>query len=149
MRTQVNTILTLAALQGTPAALADIALEKDFAGGAILFEEGQLAHHLYVLVSGKMEIFRRIGSKEYMLAHLGPKKCFGEMAILGEEPRSASIRAVEPTAVLKIDRESFRDLIRERPQISFAIFKILSQRLRSKNMEAKNLPTFETSRTIT
>ena len=50
--------------------------------------------------------------------------------------------------MLKIDRESFRELINERPQISFAIFKILSNRLRSKNMEVDNLPTFETSRNI-
>jgi HEAT repeat protein len=130
------------------AALADIALEKDFAPGELLFEEGQLAHHLYILVSGKVEIFRKIGEKEYPLAVLGPQECFGEMAILDDEPRSASIRAVEASTVLKIDRESFRELIHERPQISFAIFKILSQRLRGKNMEAENLPTFETTRTI-
>ncbi len=130
------------------AALADIALEKDFAPGEMLFEEGQLAHHLYVLVTGKVEIFRKVGSDEIFLALLGPKECFGEMAILDDEPRSASVRAVEPTTVLKVDRESFRELINERPQISFAIFKILSQRLRSKNMEAENLPTYETTRTI-
>ena len=131
------------------AALADIALEKDFAPGEVLFEEGQLAHHLYILVSGKVEIFRKVGSDEIFLALLGAKECFGEMAILDDEPRSASVRAVEPTTVLKVDRESFRELINERPQISFAIFKILSQRLRSKNLEAENLPpTYETTRTI-
>ena len=95
-----------------------------------------------------MEVFRKVGEKDYPLAILGPKECFGEMAILDDEPRSASIRALEPTTVLKIDRESFRELINERPQISFAIFKILSNRLRSKNMEVDNLPTFETSRNI-
>ena len=72
------------------------------------------------------------------------------MRASGATPRrSASVRAVEPTTVLKVDRESFRELINERPQISFAIFKILSQRLRSKNMEAENLPpTYETTATI-
>ncbi len=130
------------------AALADIAQEKDAAPGEVFFEEGQPAHHLYITVSGKVEVFRKVGEKEYPLAILGAKECFGEMAILDDEPRSASIRALEPTTVLKIDRESFRELINERPQISFAIFKILSNRLRSKNMEVDNLPTFETSRNI-
>lgn len=130
------------------AALADIALEKEFAPDEILFEEGQPAHHLYIVVSGKVEVFRRVDSREYPLALLGPKECVGEMAILDDEPRSASIRALQPTTVLKIDRDSFRELIHERPQISFAIFKILSDRLRSKNMEVDNLPTFETSRNI-
>jgi CRP-like cAMP-binding protein len=63
------------------------------------------------------------------------------MAILDEQPRSASVRAAEHTTVLKIDRESFRELILERPQIAFAIFKILSGRLRHQNLEADHLPT--------
>jgi HEAT repeat protein len=130
------------------AALADIALEKDSSPGEVFFEEGQLAHHLYIIVSGKVEIFRRVGSSERPLAVLGPRECFGEMAILDDEPRSASIRALEPTVVLKIDRESFREFIQERPQIAFAIFKILSGRLRSKNMESETLPAYEVSRNI-
>jgi HEAT repeat protein len=145
----LKSVSMFAGLEGEElAALADIAMEKNFAAGELLMEEGQLAHHLYVLVSGKVEIFRKIDSKEYPLAVLGPKECFGEMAILDDEPRSASVRALEPSTVLKVDRESFRELIHERPQISFAIFKILSQRLRSKNMEGENLPTFETTGTI-
>ena len=130
------------------AALADIALEKEATPGEVLFEEGQVAHHLYVTVTGKVEVFRRIGKKEHPLAILGPRECFGEMAILDDEPRSASIRALEPTTVIKIDRESFRELINERPQISFAIFKMLSSRLRAKAIEADNLPTFEATGSI-
>jgi HEAT repeat protein len=130
------------------AALADIALEQEYAPGESLFEEGQLAHHLYVLVTGKVEVFRKIGTREYPLAILGSRECFGEMAILDDEPRSASIRAMEPVTVLKVDRESFRELIHERPQISFAVFKMLSQRLRSKNLEVENVAGIETTRTL-
>jgi len=128
------------------AALADIALEKEFATGEIIFEERQPAHHLYILVRGKVDVFRRVDTNEYPIATLGEKECFGEMAILDDEPRSASVRAVDPTVVLKIDRESFRELITERPQISFAILKILSSRLRHKNLEAEHVATFDTAR---
>jgi len=48
--------------------------------------------------------------------------------------------------ILKIDRESFRELISERPQISFAIFKILSGRLRQKNLEVEKLHALDTAR---
>ena len=130
------------------AALADIALEQEYAPGELLFEEGQLAHHLYVLVTGKVEVFRMVDDKEYPLAIFGSRECFGEMAILDDEPRSASIRALEPVTVLKVDRESFRELIHERPQISFAIFKMLSQRLRSKNLEIEGAQGIETTRTL-
>jgi HEAT repeat protein/ATP/ADP translocase len=122
------------------AALADIALQHAYEPGEIIFEENQPPHHLYVIVEGKVEVFRRAGSVERTLAYLGEKECFGEMAILDDQPRSASVRAVERTDVLKIDRDSFRELILERPQIAFAIFKILSGRLRHQNLEADHLP---------
>jgi hypothetical protein len=130
-----------AAIEGEElAALADIALEHAFQPGEIIFEENQTPHHLYVIVEGKVEIFRRVDSTERALAYLGEKECFGEMAILDDQPRSASVRAAEPTTVLKIDRESFRELILERPNIAFAIFRILSGRLRHQNLEADHPP---------
>lgn len=128
------------------AALADIALEKEFAPDEVIFEEGQPAHHLYILVHGKVEVFRRVDSRQYPIATLGEKECFGEMAILDDEPRSASVKALEPTQVLKIDRESFRELVTERPQISFAIFKILGSRLRHKNLEIEHVASFDSAR---
>ena len=128
------------------AALADIALEKEFAAGEVIFEEGQSAHHLYILVQGKVEVFRRVDSHEYPVATLGEEECFGEMSILEDAPRSASVRALEPTKVLKMDRESFRELIIERPQIAFAIFKILSGRLRHMNLEVEHVATLDSHR---
>jgi HEAT repeat protein len=123
------------------AALADIALEHEFQPGEIIFEENQAPHHLYLIVEGKVEVFRRVNDAERPLANLGEKECFGEMAILDDQPRSASVRAIELTTVLKIDRGSFRELILERPQIAFAIFRILSGRLRHQNLEADSIPT--------
>lgn len=128
------------------AALADIALENEFTPGEIIFEEGQSAHHLYVLVQGRVEVFRRVDSHEYPVATLGEEECFGEMSILEDVPRAASVRALEPTRVLKIDRESFRELITERPQIAFAIFKILGGRLRHMNLEIEHVATLESHR---
>jgi len=128
------------------AALAEIALEKEFAQGEIIFEEGQSAHHLYVVVQGKVEVFRRADSHEYPVVTLGEEECFGEMSILEDTSRSASVRALEPTRVLKIDRESFRELIIERPQIAFAIFKIISGRLRHMNLEIEHVATIESHR---
>lgn len=130
-----------AAVEGEElAALADIALEASFASGDTIFEENQEPHHLYIIVQGKVEVFRRVNDHVRPLAHLGEKECFGEMAILDDLPRSASVRAAEPTTVLKIDRESFHELILERPQIAFAIFRILSGRLRHQNLEADHVP---------
>jgi len=131
------------------AALADIALEKDFAANEVIFEEGQPAHHLYVLARGKVEVFYLVDSKELPVARLGEMECFGEMAMVDDAPRSACERALESTLVLKIDRESFHELVLERPQITFAIFKILSGRLRAKNLEAEHVGAFDSARHFT
>jgi CRP-like cAMP-binding protein len=131
-----------AALEGEElAALAEIAIETSYAPGEVIFEENQEAHHLYIVLQGKVEVFHRLQGHERALAHLGEKECFGEMAILDNQPRSASVRAEEATTVLKIDRDSFHELIMERPQIAFAIFRILSGRLRQQNLEADHVPT--------
>jgi HEAT repeat protein len=136
-----------AALDGEElAALAEIALEREYQPGEVIFEEKQAAHHLYIIARGKVEVFRRVDSTEISIAVLEQEECFGEMAILDDEPRSASVRAVEPTLVLKIDRESFRELISERPQISFAIFKMLTSRLRLKNLEVETPHAFDKAR---
>ncbi|HEV2348329.1 MAG TPA: Npt1/Npt2 family nucleotide transporter [Terriglobia bacterium] len=130
------------------AALADIAEEREFEAGQIIFNEGQAAHHLYILVRGKVEVFRQVDSTEHPIAILNEKESFGEMAILDDKNRSATVRALDPIVVLKIDRESFRELILERPQISFAIFKILSDRLRQSNLGADISPALEAHRQI-
>ena len=130
------------ALEGEElAALAEIAVEASYAPGELIFEENKEAHHLYIVLQGKVEVFLRAHDHTRALAHLGEKECFGEMAILDNQPRSASVRAEEATTTLKIDRESFKELIMERPQIAFAIFRILSGRLRHQNLEADHVPT--------
>ena len=122
------------------AALAEIAIEQEYQPDEIIFEEKQQAHHLYIIAHGKVEVFHRVDSAEHSIAVLEREECFGEMALLDDEPRSASVRALERTVVLKIDRESFRELINERPQISFAIFKMLTSRLRLKILEVETPP---------
>jgi len=119
------------------AATADIASEQEYPANAVIYDEQHVAHHLYLVVRGKVEVLYRVGSSQQRVAVLGEKESFGEMSLLDDEPRprSATVRALESTLVLKIDRESFRELIYEHPQISFAIFKMLSRRLRQKDLE--------------
>jgi HEAT repeat protein len=130
------------------AALAEVAFQQEYEKGAMLFEHNRVPKHLYLIVRGRVEVFYRIEDRERLVAVLGEGENLGEMALLEEEarPRSASVRAVEPTLVLKIDRDNFRELILERPQMAFAIFKILVQRLRHRDLEAADLPALSTER---
>lgn len=130
------------------AALAEVAFEQEYKSGEVIFEHNRIPKHLYVIVKGKVEVYYRSGEAERLIAVLGAEENFGEMALLDDEPRprSASVRAVEPTLVLKIDRDNFRELILERPQIAFAIFKILIQRLRQRDLEAHEVGSLSAGR---
>ena len=121
------------------AAVADVASEQDYAANTVIYSEQQAAHHFYVIARGRVEVLYRTESAQRQVAVLGETESFGEMSILDDEPRPrrAMVRALEPTLVLKIDRATFRELIYEHPQISFAIIKMLSQRLRQKDLEAE------------
>jgi HEAT repeat protein len=125
------------------AAAADVASEQEYAANAVIYSEQQPAHHLYVIARGRVEVLYCVGSSQRQVAVLGEKESFGEMSILDDEPRprAATVRALESTLVLKIDRASFCELIYEHPEISFAILKMLSRRLRQKDLEAEAAAT--------
>src|SRR3954469_24165329 len=63
---------------------------REFPAGTVLFEEGQPGHVMYIVVAGEIEIRRRVGETERLLAVLGDGEFFGEMAILSGRPRSAT-----------------------------------------------------------
>ena len=79
-----------------------------------------------------MRISRDVpGMGEEALAVLGPGTVFGEMALLDEFPRSATVRAIEPTTVLGIQRWHFKGILESHPQLALALLPILSRRIRS------------------
>lgn len=127
------------------AGLAEIAEEQSFPASTVIFRENDPGDGLYVLISGRVRVFRTVDEREYNIAILGARECFGEMAVLDEEPRSASIEAQEDCVALKIRREEFLELVIDRPQFAFEIFKVLTRRLRMKSIEAENIPVFETA----
>ncbi|MEZ4223129.1 MAG: cyclic nucleotide-binding domain-containing protein [Polyangiaceae bacterium] len=71
--------------------------------GAMVFREGEDARDMYVLLSGEMEVLKRSHQGiDARVALLGPGDWFGEMSILDVQPRSATIRALAPSRLLKI-----------------------------------------------
>ncbi|KAA5605222.1 cyclic nucleotide-binding domain-containing protein [Roseospira marina] len=81
----------------------EIALEA----GAILFSEGDVGDRAYVVRTGRMEVSRRVGSAHVVLAVEGPGTILGEMALIDDQPRSATIRALEPSSLTVVPREAF------------------------------------------
>lgn len=81
------------------------------APGDVLFFEGELGNHAYVIKEGLVEISRRVGPAEIFLATGGPGEIVGEMALIDGKPRSATTRALRPTTVQVLQRERFDELL--------------------------------------
>lgn len=96
---------------------------------------------LYLIESGLVEVIGKdiITDEEFVLAHLGPGDCFGEMSLLTGELRSATVRTFEPTKVLSLDNESFNKLMLNSAQMGLSISKILAERLAKLNQKMQEL----------
>jgi CRP-like cAMP-binding protein len=101
------------------------------AGGEVLFHMGDPGNALYVIDRGRVKIVIKDSSGgELVLNQLGPGEALGEVSLLDEAPRSAGVIAAEPTEVLRLDRDTFLDVLRSYPEVSLDMMRILSRRLR-------------------
>lgn len=102
---------------------------------------GDKGDSLYLIECGLVEVIGKdvITDEEFVLAHLGPGDCFGEMSLLTGELRSATVRTFEPTKVLSLDNESFNKLMLNSAQMGLSISKILAERLGKLNQKMQEL----------
>jgi CRP-like cAMP-binding protein len=104
--------------------------ERKVMPGAAIFREGEFSHELYIIVVGKVEIVQQRASGPLTLTTLTAGDFFGDIALFGDQPRSASAVAVEATVLLTLSPEHFRQIVLEDPTMSFEIFRALSARIR-------------------
>jgi CRP/FNR family cyclic AMP-dependent transcriptional regulator len=105
--------------------------ERDFAPGEALMRQGDTAVGLFVLVRGKVRVTRsQDDGSEQELNVMGPGEVVGEMSLLDDLPRSATVTAVEPTHALTLPVWDFRATLREHPDIGVRLLGVLSRRLR-------------------
>jgi CRP-like cAMP-binding protein len=108
------------------AAVALISTEEQREQGDEIFAEGEAGDALYLVIDGKV----RVHKGDRVIAELGERECFGEMAILDAAPRSATVTSVTDTSLLKITREDFQEILTEKPEIAQGIIQVLTRRLR-------------------
>ena len=110
--------------------IANAAVEQSWAPGQEILRQGDTGVGMFIVRSGKVEIVQERGGQAEKIRDLGPGNVFGEMALLDEFPRSATVRAVEPTTCLAITRWHFRGILESHPQIALALLPVLTKRLR-------------------
>ena len=112
-------------------AVASLTFQKKFSPGELIVEEGHTGNGLYAIISGNVEAVKSLGTaQERTVNRLGAGEVFGEMALLGEWPRTASVRAIDEVECLGIDRWMFLTQLERYPQLGIKMLQILAQKLR-------------------
>lgn len=125
---------------------------ETYEAGAQIIKEGDSGEELYIVLAGRVVVSR--GTQEIVELHPGVH--FGEMALVDQSPRSATVTARDPTRLLVVQRRSFYTLIRKEPVLAvkllWSFVQVLSRRLRETNeqlsgartaLESRDLPFME------
>ena len=98
----------------------------NFAAGQTVFKAGNPGEVMFVIIEGEVEI--RDGSS--ILETAGPGAIFGELALIDDEPRSATVVAKTDCRLVPVDRHRFEFMVQETPFFALAVMKVLADRLR-------------------
>lgn len=100
-------------------------------GGTVIFRQNDSGNTMYMIRGGRIGIYVGYGTaRQKKLAELEPGTCFGEMALIEEEPRSATAVALETSEVDEISAEEFDVFVRENPELMVLLLRHMSARLR-------------------
>ena len=102
---------------------------QHFDAGEAIVEIGEPGRSLFVVVSGHVQVLYPARILEVELARLGLGDFFGEMALLNDKPRSATVRSVGPVEALVLDKSEFKQLVFDRPQVALNLLEVLSVRI--------------------
>lgn len=131
-----------------------IAKPKTFPAGSLIIQEGEAGTSIFIMRAGEVDITKRLGfvlegevPRERIILRLKADEgvCFGEMALLENEPRSATVTAVTDCQLLEISREDFLALIQQNRDLGCKILlrlaQLLSRHLRKTNQDMVKLTT--------
>ncbi len=111
--------------------LAQGARKRTFRRGEIVFHKGDPGQSLFLIVHGQVRIvLPSPAGEEVILGVLDAGDCFGEMALIDGQPRSATVVAIEPTETLMVRREDFMQIVMAQPRIAIDLLQLLARRLR-------------------
>jgi len=105
--------------------IASLADELDLADGATLIREGERGREFLVIVDGTVRVTK--GGKK--IRDLGPGDFIGEIALVSDVPRTATVTATSPVRLLVVTDRAFRGLIEEMPSIATKVLQSLGERL--------------------
>lgn len=112
--------------------LVELAQIRQFGPGELILEEGQISSGCFIILSGRVEVIKSFNSnRQRILATLGQGEIVGEMSVIDEQPHSATVRTLEETQCIMIERWDFKAQMQAYPEIALQLLPILAKRLRT------------------
>lgn len=116
----------------SPAKLKLLAFTSDrvtFGADQVIFNQGDQGEDAYVVLSGTADILVNLQSGQVKVAGVEPNEIVGEIAILCDVVRTATVRTVTPVEALRIRKDQFLTLLAEFPEVAIEIMRVLADRL--------------------
>src|SRR5579859_3675552 len=113
--------------------ISDACIVRQFTKGETIVRQGEMGLGLYIISRGRVKVDREQGGVRTQVAELGPEQFFGDMALLDNKPRSATVTGIEDSECLLLTRDSFVKLMNKYPEIPIRMAKVLAERLREAN----------------
>jgi CRP-like cAMP-binding protein len=116
---------------------------RKYKTGDMIFAENSECDGMYIIDSGRVRVYKTVGigaqAREVDLCVLGPNAMFGEMAMIDEHRRSASVQAIELTTCTVITKKIFEDQLQRIPPWMVNMIRILVSRLRETNNKLREI----------
>ena len=120
--------------------IASHLIERRYPRNATIVEEGLPGDYMYVIREGRVKVTKLSeDGREKILEMLGEGSFFGEMALLDQAPRSATVKTLTPAVLLALSRSDFLGVLRRSPDLAMAVIQELTRRLRETDEQASSL----------
>lgn len=121
-------------------AIEALGVQRTYPKSTVIINEGDQANAMYIVLTGKVRVYvSDEGGKEFILNTMGDGEHFGELSLLDEEVRSASVVTLEKSTFSIIHKEDFAKLLVDHPRIALVLLKNLSNRIRQLTDNVKTL----------
>ena len=116
-------------IKGGGTAKVQQGFNRQYEDNEIVFLEHEPGDELYIIQKGKIKITKIVDNNEVMLAMLKPGDIFGEMAILENKPRSATVLSSGDSVMLAVNKANFEAMVQQNPQLGTRLITLLSERI--------------------
>ena len=120
--------------------LAGGSARRSYPKGRTIVAEGEPSQSMYILLAGRAKVQRSDSEgKEVILAVLSSGEFFGEMSLIDDAPRSASVITLEPCEFMAVSKEAFKAMLVQSPEVTMAVMRGLVRRLREADKKIETL----------